>query len=167
MPLSDLLSDTVYPLRACRKLDQFLGNRRKPPVRRAQIYGLWQIARQEPGKVHEFATHQRERAQRKDRREEGAFWEVVRMLCNSTTEWSVRQEGLQHLPHELREENIPPKYDGMTHAERHDRNALKQRQRKWLDHWTGEQIPAFFERFCTHALYRLEVPAGSHQEAKL
>ena len=164
---TDLLSDTVYPLCACSTLDQFLSNGRRFPVQRAQIYGLRQIVRQEPGSVHDFATHQRERAQRKARREEVAFWELVRMLCNSTTEWSVRREGLQHLPHRLREENIPKKRQGMTHAERSDRNALRQRQREWLDKWTGDQIPAFFERFCTHALYRREVPAGSHQEANL
>ena len=161
----DLLSDTVYVLHACRRLDQFLGNCGRFPVQSAQIYGLRHIARQEPGKVDDFAIHQRERAQRRGRRDEVAFWELVRMLCNSTTEWSVRREGLQHLPQELREENIPTKYDGMMHAERRDRNALKQGQRKWLNSWTGEQIPAFFERFCTHALYRRAVPAKNHREA--
>lgn len=160
----DLFSDTVYPLQACRRLDQFIGNLGKLPVRRAQIYGLRQIARQEPGRVHYFAIHQRERAQRRERREgEVAFWTLVSDLCNATTEWSVRQEGLQHLPHELRDENIPTKQPGMTHTERRDRNALKQRQRKWLEQWTGAHIPAFFERFCTHALYRMA--ASSHQEA--
>ena len=157
----DLLSDTKYPLHACSRLDQLLGNGRRLPVKKAQIYGLRQIARQEPGKVHDFATHQRERAQRKEQREEVAFWELVSMLCNSTAEWSVRRESLDHLPGELREDNIPKKRKGMTHAERRERNVLKQRQREWLDKWTGDQIPAFFERFCTHALYRLEVPAGT------
>ena len=157
----DLLSDTLYPVRACGRLDQFLVNCKKLPVSKAQIYGLRQIARQEPGKVQEFATRQSERAQRK----KAAFWELVRDLCNSQTEWSVRGEGLEHLPHELREENIPQKRKGMTHAERRDRNALGQRQREWLNQWAGEQIPAFFERFCSCALYRLEVPAGNHQEA--
>lgn len=127
----DVLSDTVYREQACEKLDDLLDDRRKFPVEKAQLYGLRQISRQQPGKVKEFAGHQRERAERKletiseravgprnKLREEIEFWMLVDHLCDSTSSWSVRGAGLEHAPTELREENIPPKRAGMTPAER-------------------------------------------------
>ena len=64
-------------------------------------------------------------------------------------------EGLERAPAELRDENIPARTKGMTPDERTRRNQLKQGQRKWLEQWTKEHVPAFFERFCAHALFRL------------
>ena len=149
----DLLSDTVYREQAIRQLEDLLGECRKFPVRKTQLYGLRKIARQEPGKVSKFASHQRNRAERKD---EVAFWKLVEKLSDSNNSWSVRTEGLAHAPAELREANIPAKKKGMTPAERTHRNELIAQQKKWLDQWARDHIPAFFERFCTHALYRLE-----------
>ena len=105
----DLLSDTVYFLGACRSLDRLLRSCEKFPVQRSQIYGLRQIARQEPGRVHDFAIHQRERAERKQENvsERGRFrlqteidfWSLVNQLCDSTTDsWSVRRTGLEYAP---------------------------------------------------------------------
>lgn len=173
----DLLSDTVYPVGACKSLDQFLDQCGKFPVKRAQIYGLRQIARQEPAKVPDFATHQCKRAERKQESasEKGKlrlqaeidFWSLVNQMCGSTADsWSVRRTGLEHAPPDIREENIPAKNDCLTNADRTRRNQLRKRQKEWLDGWTAKHIPAFFERFCTHALYRLglEAPANDHQE---
>ena len=163
----DLLSDTVYREQAVRQLDDLLGTCETFPVRKTQIYGLRQIARQEPGKVEEFARHQGKRAERKQEQvsERGKpglqaeieFWDLVRRLCDSTSPWSVLTEGLEHAPAELRDENIPTWNKGMMPAERTRRNQLKARRREWLARWTGAHVPAFFERFCTHALYRLEM----------
>ena len=153
----DLLSDTVYREQAVRQLDDLLGTCETFPVRKTQIYGLRQIARQEPGKVEEFARRQGKRAEGEQKQAEIEFWDLVRRLCDSTSPWSVLTEGLEHAPAELRDENIPTRNKGMTPAERTRRNQLKARRREWLAQWTGAHVPAFFERFCTHALYRLEM----------
>ena len=161
MTLVDLLSDTTYCQQAMGQLHKLLGDGNRFPVKRTQIYGLRQIARQQPGKVKEFANHQRERARRKeenaserskpDLQAEIEFWTLVADLCSdSTSDWSVLKEGHSHLPEELREENIPPRREG-----RRQHQELKNRQKEWFAQWGNEHIPAFFERFCTYALYRL------------
>ena len=174
----DLLSDTVYRDQATESVERFLDDCEMFPVQKTQLYGLRQIARQQPDKVKDFAKHQRERAERK--RENASargrpglqaeidFWKLVGDLCGTTSEtsdWSVRQEGLAHAPTELREENIPAKTQGMTPAERSRRNAIRKRQRTWIDQWENEHIPAFFERFCTHALYRMGTSATNLRES--
>lgn len=138
MTIVDRLSDTVYRDQACKQLDALLREPQEFPVRRTQIYGLRQIARQQPLKVKNFAEHQRERADRKNRQSEVSFWKLVERLCDSPNGWSIRVEGTKHEPPELR---------GKT----------KRRQREWWNEWKKTHIPAFFERFCTHALYRLGV----------
>ena len=161
----DQLSDTVYREQASGQLDRFLENWGKQlPVQKTQIYGLRQIARQQPRQIGKFAGHQRKRAERKlemrgeDRRLEAevAFWRLVAALCSSTSEWSVIVEGKSCLPHELREEAVPSKQPGISPEERRRRKELKQGRSNWLGLWTDAHVPAFFERFCTHALYRSE-----------
>lgn len=179
MTIVDRLSDTVYRDQAREQLDAllrelqgYLQENYRFPVKRTQLYGLRQIARQQPKQVKNFARHQRERAERKH---EGAserakpsleseikFWKLVESLCDSHTDWSVHVEGARHAPPELREENIPPRRPGMTDAERRDRNQLRQRLREWNDRWEKTHVPAFFERFCTHALYRLKMSEKNH-----
>lgn len=153
----DLLSDTVYREQAHKKLNDMLGSDERFPVQKSQLYGLRQIARQAPGKVKEFADHQRDRARKRDMQAEIDFWERVSGACDErTTNWSVAAEGAKHLPTELREENIPAKAKDMTPADRTRRNQLRKRQRDWLERWKRDHIPAFFERFCAHALYLRE-----------
>ena len=169
----DLFSDTVYRDQASKQLDALIDEIRVVPVKRAQIYGLRQIARQQPTRVDEFAQHQRGRAERKkDNASENArtqleseiqFWSLVERLCDSTTGWSVRREIEKCLPLELRDERIPAKRPGMTHEDRRVRNRLKRSQRDWLDGQKAPHIRAFFERFCTHALYRIEVSVHSEE----
>lgn len=145
-----LLSDTTYPREAVEQLDRLLGDRNAPfPVKSAQIHGLRQIARQQPDKVKAFADHQRKRAARDNEKD---FWQLVGNLCSdSTSSWSVPKEAQAHLPVELRDKKIP-------------RKQLREQQRTWLAHWTAEHIPAFFERFCTEALYRIGMTANSEEE---
>ena len=133
----DRLSDTVYREQAIGQLDDLLGARGTIPVQKTQIYGLRQIARQEPGKVGEFARHQRGRAERKQEQASGKsdlklkneidFWDLVDRLCDSSSPWSVLTEGLEHAPAELRDENIPARNKGMTprraHAPQPDQGA--------------------------------------------
>ncbi len=138
MTIVDLLSDTVYRDQARQQLDTLLGEIRKFPVKTAQIYGLRQIARQQPEQVKNFAERQRTRAERKNKQSEVQFWQLVERLCDSRNGWSVRVEGDKHAPPELRTET-------------------RRRQRKRREAWEQTHIPAFFERFCTHALYRLGV----------
>lgn len=135
MTIVNRLSDTVYRDQAREQLDALLAN---IPVKRTQLYGLRQIARQQPLQVKNFAEHQRKRAERKNRQSEVQFWQLVERLCDSRDGWSVRVEGTRHAPPGLREET-------------------KRRQREWRDGWEKTHVPAFFERFCTHALYRLGV----------
>ena len=176
MMLVDLLSDTTYREQAVKQLDKLLGNSTNPPVKPAQIYGLRQIARQQPKEIERFAEHQCRRVQRRYEEESERrkprddvlqelqavidFWALVTNLCsNSASGWSLVQEGHRYLPEELREENLPPKSRGATPQEtqanltRH--NLFKNRQTKWLDQWKNEHISAFFERFCTQCLYRI------------
>ena len=161
----DLLSDTVYRDRAVRELHPLVQDAYEFPVETSQIHGLRQIARQQPARVSEFARHQKERAERKyeiaseekktDFDPEINFWDlVVRLSDGSTSDWSVLKEGHAHLPEKLREENIPEKRSGMTPEEQTHRNTLKRHQREWLNQWTNEHIPVFFQRFCTQCLYR-------------
>lgn len=163
----DRLSDTTYRREAAKQLDRLLGDRNPPfPVKSAQIYGLRQIARQQPDKVQEFARKQRTRAEKKrETAAEIAFWTLVANLCSlSTSAWSVRKEARAYLPAELRDEHIPARQSGMTQEERRLRNQLKEQQREWIARWEAEHIPAFFERFCTEALYRIGMAANSEEE---
>ncbi len=155
MTCVDLLSDTTYPQQAVKQLHQLLSNASEFPVESSQIYGLRQIARQQPDKVLDFARHQSDRAEKLNHQAEVGFWELVAKLCNpSTSEWSVYTEGRTYLPEDIRDEHIPQRQPGMTQEEQRNRNELRTRQRKWLDQWANEHIPAFFERFCTQCLYR-------------
>lgn len=154
MTCVDLLSDTTYPQQAVRQLHQLLGNASEFPVESSQIYGLRQIARQQPDKVLDFARHQSERAEKLNHQAEVDFWTLVAKFCNrATSEWSVYNEGRTYLPEDIRDENIPQKQSGMSEKERSRINALRNRRDKWLDQWANEHIPAFFERFCTQCLY--------------
>ena len=162
MTCVDLLSDTTYCEQAAKQLDQLLGNSNEFPVKRTQIYGLRQIARQQPGKVGDFAKHQRERARRN---QENDFWTLVDNLCSRPpSNWSVLKEGDSHLPEKLREENIPAHRQGMTREEQKRRTELKNCQQKWLTQWENKHIPVFFERFCTYALYRHGMAENSQEE---
>lgn len=176
MTLVDLLSDTVYRDQAVRELHPLVQNAVEFPVEASQIHGLREIARQQPAKVSEFARHQKERAERKSEiasettkqklESEIDFWTLVINLCGApTSDWSVLREGRDRLPEELREENIPARQSGMTQEERTHRNTLKKRQGEWLNQWTNEHIPAFFQRFCTQCLYRKSL-IERHQPSK-
>ena len=152
----DLLSDTVYRDRAAQYLNGGLGRWRKIPVKKAQIYGLREIARNEPDRVADFARHQRQRADAKGKRLEEEFWQLVESLWGRpNAEWSVVAEGKIRLREDLRDENIPESRKGMSHEERRHRNRLKVEQRDWIRQWRRRHVPAFFERFCSHALYLL------------
>ena len=173
MTLVDLLSDTVYRQQAVKQLHQLLGSDNQFPVESTQIYGLRQIARQEPEKIGGFATHQGQRAQSRYDAEDARsnsraevlqkweteinFWTLVANLCgDSSDRWSVKTEGRSYLPQELRNDNLR-EVQGATQQERQQiqqhNNRIKREQREWLKEWDNEHIPAFFERFCTHCLY--------------
>ena len=159
MNIADLLSDTVYREQACKCLDDMIRGCKRFPITKAQIYGLRQIAGQQPWEIKDYAERQRSRAARQESthvHEEVAFWTLVGDVCDSMSRWSTRKEGLKHAPECLREENIPARRDVRTNEERSRRNELKARQQQWLVHWEKEHVPAFFDRFCTHALYLLE-----------
>ena len=160
MSCVDLLSDTVYREQAHKQLDDLLSNHGNIPVQKSQIYGLRQIARQAPLSVNQFADRQRERAERKletvsrnvpsSLEAEIDFWKLVGVLCDERTpDWSVVTEGLKHIPPELRAENIRAKSTGRAR-----RKQLRAHRNEWIDRWKTDHLPAFFERFCTHALYR-------------
>lgn len=155
MTLVHLLSDTVYPRQAVKQLHQLLDGADKFPVKAAQIYGLRQIARQEPGKVRVFTVHQRERAERKSETAsknaqhrlefEIQFWTLVDNLCNGIDSgWSLIQERDSHIPEDL--QNRPD-------MSRRERRKLGECRDEWSEEWDSEHIPAFFERFCTHCLF--------------
>ena len=168
----DLLSDTVYREQAVEQLDGLLRNCEKFPLEKSQIYGLRQIARQQPGQVRKFAGCQGQRATRKlemkgergDRRLEAeiAFWKLVADLCEGLDanrpdiEWSVVKAGIDHLPIDLRDANIPERRPDMTADERRRRKELRRKRKEWLARWSEAHFPAFIERFCTHALFRSE-----------
>lgn len=169
----DLLSDTTYREQAVEQLDQLLGNSSKFPVESTQIYGLRQIARQEPERISDFATHQEQRAQNRYDAEDKKsnpnadilqkweteinFWTLVASFCgDSSDHWSVRKEGRVYLPEELRNENlrtVPGATPQETQQNQQHNNRIRKGQREWLAEWDNEHIPAFFERFCTHCLY--------------
>jgi len=166
MTIFDLLSDTTYRDRAVRELHPLVQNADKFPVADSQIHGLRQIARQQPTRVSEFARHQKKRAEKLEKQTEVDFWDLVMNLCdNSSSDWSIRKEGHAHLPEELREENIPAKCPDMTPEEQGHRKELRKRQRRWLDQWSNEHIPVFFQRFCTQCLYRKSL-IEMHQPSK-
>ena len=173
MTLVDLLSDTVYRQQAVKQLYQLLGSDNQFPVESTQIYGLRQIARQEPEKIGGFATHQGQRAQSRYDAEDARsnsraevlqkweteinFWTLVVNLCgDSSGSWSVKTEGRAYLPEELHDKNLR-EVAGATPQEtqrnQQYNNKIKKKQSEWFREWNNEHIPAFFERFCTHCLY--------------
>ena len=190
MTLVNLLSDTTYRQQTVRQLHQLLGNDNKFPVEPSQIHGLRQIARQEPEKVRDFATHQGQRAQSRCDAEENRsnprmealqkwgtevnFWTLVANFCGDLpNHWSVRKVGRDYLPEEFRDENlrqVPGENPQETQQNQRHNNKLRKEQREWLEKWENEHIPAFFERFCTHSLYCIakaemgELASGSANE---
>lgn len=173
MTLVDLLSDTTYRQQAIKQLHQLLDNDNQFPVKPTQIHGLRQIARQEPERIGDFATHQGQRAQnRYDAEDEKSkpraevlrkweteinFWTLVANFCgDSSDRWSVKREGRAYLPEELHNENlreVPGATPQETQQNQQHNNRIRKGQREWLKKWDNEHIPAFFERFCTHCLY--------------
>ena len=157
MTLVDLLSDTVYRQQTVKQLHQLLGSDNQFPVESTQIYGLRQIARQEPGKVRDFAAHQGARAQSRHDDAEIDFWTLVVNLCSdSASEWSVHKEGSRYLPEELGDQNfleIPGSTPQETQKRQEHNGKLRRGKKEWFERWENEHIPAFFERFCTHCLY--------------
>ena len=221
----DLLSDTTYHQKAIGYLDQLLCHVERFPVKRSQIYGLRQIARQQPGILKEFAQHQGKRALRKQSKASNLqtlknlqaeidFWILVFDLCGdeedgyakfnvvapaskrsasaqekhkresnrknpnkdalerlqseidfwttvierrntATPDWSVRTEAEDHLPEELREK---------SDMSRRKRRTLREDREAYLQRRDDEQIPLFFQRFCTHALYCLGAADNSQEE---
>lgn len=165
----ELLSDTVYRDKAAEIIDHFV-DEHDLPVTRSQIHGLRQIAIQQPLAIKSFANHQKERAEKKNTSgtnhklaSEAEFWKLVGDLCEpKKLSWSPASEADQHLPTNLRGENIPEKRKGMSPEDRGQRNRLVKQQREWLEDWNRLHVPAFFRRFCTHYLYRL----GLHEPAR-
>ena len=221
----DLLSDTTYRQKAIRYLNQLLCHVERFPVKKSQIYGLRQIARQQPGVLKVFAQHQGERALRKQSKASNLqtlknlqaeidFWILVFDLCGdkevgyskfnvvppahdrcasaqskfdraanrndpdeevlnnlqaeidfwtiviqrrdtATPDWSVRIEADAYLPEELREKS------DMT---RRKKQSLREHRKVYFERWADEQIPLFFQRFCTHALYCLGTSDNSQEE---
>lgn len=165
----NLLSDTVYRDQAARKLDHKYQAWNGIPVARAQLYGLREIARNQPTEVPRYAKHQEKRANAKGARHrcEADFWQLVQHLYERRTgTWSLVGEGRGHLPIELRDENVPEKRKGMSPEERRLRNRLKAYQREWLHEWQREHVPAFFQRFCAHALYLVSRAEESRREER-
>ena len=173
MTLVDLLSDTTYRQQTVRQLHQLLGNDNQFPVEPSQIHGLRQIARQEPGRIGDFANHQGQRAQSRYDAEyekstsraevlqkwetEVNFWTLVANFCGDSTNcWSVKTEGYNYLPQELCDDNLRevtgPTQQETQQIQQHN-NRIKRERREWLKEWDTEHIPAFFERFCTHCLF--------------
>ena len=152
----DILSDTVYRDQATRNLDRMFKEWQRIPVARTQLYGLREIARNQPSEVAKYARHQRHRAEAKGpmHQDETDFWRLVHDICERPApDWSVAGEGRAHLPSELQDESLPVQRKGMSHEERRCRNRLKVEQRNWLHKWKMAHVPAFFQRFCAHALY--------------
>ena len=154
----DLLSDTAYREQAVKQLSQLLGNASEFPVESSQIYGLRQIARRQPDKVSKFAEHQGERAAKLGKQTEVDFWALVANLCSDLPSgWSVPKQGHDYLPEELGNQyflEIPGTTQQETQQNQSHNNKLKKIRQEWFRHWNNEHIPAFFERFCTHCLYR-------------
>ena len=163
----DVLSDTLYSQQAVVQLDRLLEAGDPFPVEKSQLYGLRQIARQQPLKVSSFAEKQRKRVERKMENtklgspnfqcmeDEVLFWKLVTDLCDSTPSsqgWSLAQTAGSHLPPEL--DQVPDRQPGMTNEDRTRRNQLRKERRDWEQAWYEAHIPAFFEHFCTHCLYR-------------
>ena len=164
----DVLSDTLYRQQAVVQLDRLLEAGDPFPVEKSQLYGLRQIARQQPLKVSGFAEKQRKRVERKMKNtkngssifqrmeDEVRFWKLVTDLCDSSPsnqDWTLGQTAGSHLPPELNQ--VPDRQKGMTHEDRTRRNQLKKEKREWEQAWYEAHIPAFFERFCTHYLFRM------------
>ena len=164
----DVLSDTIYRHQAIVQLDRLLEAGDSFPIERTQVYGLRQISRQQPLKVSNFAEKQRTRVERKMENtkvgtpsyhrmeDEVRFWKLVTDLCDSSPsnqDWTLGQTAGSHLPPELNQ--VPDRQKGMTHEDRTRRNQLKKEKREWEQAWYEAHIPAFFERFCTHYLFRM------------
>lgn len=173
MTLVDLLSDTVYRQQAVKHLHQLLGSDKQFPVEPTQIYGLRQIARQEPERIGNFAIRQGQRAQSRYDAEDNKsnpkaevlrkweteinFWTLVANFCGYSPDcWSVETEGRAYLPEELHNQNlreVPGATPQETQQNQQHNNRIRRDQREWLVEWDKEHIPAFFERFCTHCLF--------------
>lgn len=161
---ADLLSDTTFRDQAVQAVDRFVDDN-GAPLRRTQIYGLRQIAMNQPGKVKGFAFHQRQRAERQYEnaskngqlklQKEIDFWKLVENLCASSAAhggWSLEQEAEVQMPTELRLEDNRPKSE-LTHEERSLRKQTKKKRREWSTVWMNQHLPLFFQRFCAHYLY--------------
>lgn len=163
----DVLADTVFRDEAAKAVDAFV-SRHVCPVERAQIAGLRQIAANEPGKVLDFAKHQRDKAakklegtknEQKRARLDGevAFWDLVSRLCGTSgtgpAHWSLASLAEETASPDCR---VGKKPHGSAPAEEHKRyNDARDRLAKWRKLRQSEDYPVFFARFCAHYLYRM------------
>lgn len=174
--LVDQLSDTIYREKAIEIVDRFIAEYgdHGTPVDRSQIYGLRQIAVQQPGVIKSFADHQRERVEKKletagqrsrpKLEAQQGLWKLIADLCETNKlPWSPATEAESQMPVELQERNIVAKADCKSNEDRSRRKQLLKQQKEWLQHWNAQHVPAFFQRFCTHYLYQLGKREGQHQ----
>jgi hypothetical protein len=158
--MMDLLSDTLFREQAVRALEAFQ-QQHDLVIKRSQIEGLRQIAVNEPGKVLEFAKHQRTRAEDRNKQrhspkldQEIAFWKLVEDICGTTTTspvtWSLMKFAQETAPEGCQ----VSRPHGSAPAEQHKAyREAKERARLWGDRRIAEDYPAFFQRFCAHYLY--------------
>jgi hypothetical protein len=166
----DVLADTVLREAAHAAIDAFAAEH-GCPVKRVQIEGLRQIARNEPGAVKTFAENQRKKAEKrrelasgakKDRYDgEIAFWDLVVRLCvgasSAPAAWS-----LARLAEELArpDQRIGKKpHGGAPAAEHLAYQEAKKRAGAWQTERMAEDVPIFFQRFCAQYLYTMSLQA--------
>jgi hypothetical protein len=152
----DVLADTDFGDRAVAEADAFVKAYRHP-VARTQIAGLWQIIANEPAQLVDFANHQRQRAEARDKPDEVAFWDLIKNLCAGTKPkhtWSLLQARNDALA--LRADlAVPRQVPGarLGPEEREDLEKRKKAQKEWLAQWDKDHYPVFFRRFCAHYLH--------------
>ncbi len=142
----DLLSDTTYRQKAIGYLNQLLCHVERFPVKKSQIYGLRQIARQQPGILKVFAQHQGERALRKQSKAsklqtlknlqaEIDFWILVFDLCGDEDEEVGYSKFNVVAPARDRCADAQTRFDRAANRNDPDEEVLKDLQAE-IDFWT-------------------------------
>jgi hypothetical protein len=161
----DVRIDTELLERAVAEVDGFV-NKHGTPVTRTQIAGLQQIAVNEPDKIANFASKQKERAEKRLQgikesdpkyqkfQSEIVFWAMVSNLCSgkgAQVSWSLLKLREQEMPADYRLDKPHPSAPA---EERNRFHQIQSQKAQWERRWNRDHFPAFFRHFCAHYKYR-------------
>ena len=158
------LADSVFRDEAIAAIDRLAANGLpdKKDFWRTQMKQLQLVARDEPLQVRNYAKHQLEKQltdKQKNYRnpEVASIWETAMNCCEPSgvgSGWSIQSAAKPFFESGWSMLEMPiPK--GASVEERQARNKLKAGQTAFIQQWTRDVTPVFFDFFCVEYIFRI------------